>query len=389
MCGIAGYIGKSKRPDVSFHLITKLFEKIETRGQDASGFWGTQSGDGKVLYHKEPGRSTNFVKKDVWKDVQKLNPNLLMVHARGASYGVGLPSINKNNHPFVSEDLNTGLIHNGRIPDYVYDSLNKKYECLSSCDSEILLRIFMSASSYKSEDIEVEFSEEPDIATKLMGIRDIWSTVARGHMAVGIGERLKDRRRLWLFRNQYRSLWLVDLRELLGQVFFVSTKAIWDDAIKECNPAKSLLSKHKVKLVELPTEEVWVMEISDDEPVVTDEQLYQFEVEPIGDFEPWEHDGEKFEAKAPNLHENIYTDLTHDDEVNWDIPDQQLPFYDNSWNRTKITHLCDDIIRTTQDIETITNNSPDSITPKDFQDLVESLEQARLDIRGMIRLLEQ
>jgi predicted glutamine amidotransferase len=390
MCGIAGYIGKSKRPDVSFHLITKLFEKIEVRGKDAAGFWGTEVGDGKILYHKEPGRPTYFVQKDVWKDVRNFDADLLMVHAREASYGVGSPSVNKNNHPFVSEDLNVGLIHNGRIPDYVYEKLNKKYECLSSCDSEILLRIFMAAESYEPHDIETEFSDEPvDIGSKLMGVRDIWKTVSRGHMAVGIGERLGDRRRLWLFRNQFRTLWLIDLREQLGQVFFASTKEIWDRAREECLPAKNLLSKQKIKLVELPTEEVWVMEISKDNPVVTDETLHQFEVESTGDYETWNHDGKVHEAVAPTYHENIYTKLAEDDEVHWhEKKNQNFSFYDARWDQTKVTHLCDDIVRTAQDIETTTLNSPDSITSRELQNLVEALEQTRVDLRSALRLLE-
>ena len=51
-------------------------------------------------------------------------------------------------------------------------------------------------------------------------------------MAVAIGEKLSDRQRLWIFRNEHRSLFKVDLLDQLGQFFFVSTQEIWENATK-------------------------------------------------------------------------------------------------------------------------------------------------------------
>jgi len=125
MCGIAGYIGESKNPDVSFELLTSIFALSEVRGTDAAGFWGAQKDGGKIMYHKQPDKSSEFVKNQVWKAIRHLNPNLIICHARGASIGVGAPSINRNNHPFVTHDKCVGLVHNGRIPEPEYDDKQK------------------------------------------------------------------------------------------------------------------------------------------------------------------------------------------------------------------------------------------------------------------------
>src|SRR5690606_22837388 len=109
---------------------------------------------------------------------------------------------------------------------------------------------------------------------------------------------------------KHRTLWIVDLRDALGQVFFVSTKQIWDDAVYECKMVRDFLAEHKVKLNLLPEEEVWVLEISDKSPVVEEHQLQKFRVESAGEFGPWEYDGNKIAAKPPVFNENIYTFLT-------------------------------------------------------------------------------
>ena len=192
-----------------------MFIKTESRGEDATGIWGT--GSGKIIYHKEPVKVKEFVAGDMWKKVRKLNPDLLLMHARAASLGVGSPKINKNNHPFVSKDCTTAIIHNGRIPDVDYDQLKKQYAVESDCDSEMFLRVF-------------EHGKEP-----VDGIKDIWSYMHRSHMAVAIGEHLGQNRRLWLFRNTHRPLWLTDMRDKLGQVFFFSDTDIWDEAKNACN----------------------------------------------------------------------------------------------------------------------------------------------------------
>jgi len=314
LCGIAGFIGTAKHPQVSFALLTAIFEHSESRGVDASGFWGIQKGEsGKILYHKEPLRSSVFVKKDIWKKVAKYDPDLIMVHARGASSGVGVPSVNKNNHPFVSNCKNIGLVHNGRIPDYEYQSLKKKYAVKTTCDSEILLRIFESGKLSSDENGIETHTKDDSIMSRLKGLRDIWSYVVRGAMAVGIGERFENgNKRLWLFRNQFRSVWLADMREQLGQIFFFSTPDIWQSAVSSIPSIRKYTNR--AKLIELPTEEIWVFNTSPKNPVVLDSLVSKFDVFQ-GDFKFAEHDGDPIEVENNVPTSEIYTKLNDDEEV--------------------------------------------------------------------------
>lgn len=249
MCGIAGYIGESKEPEATYDIISNLFAATEVRGVDAAGFWGSNE-DGQVIYHKEPARSSIIISGDMWKKVERFNPNMLLCHARGAS--VGDPFYNRNNHPFISSDKLLCLIHNGKISEF--ELLKKKYQVFSQCDSEILLRIIEAATN------------------RLDGIKDIFSLINTGHMSVALGEMLlSGERQLFLFRNKHRPLWVVDLRASLGQIFFCSTPDIWQQAIYQSNYK---VTKSQ-KLVEVPVDEVWSFSINNDSRHATDVKRYK------------------------------------------------------------------------------------------------------------------
>ena len=310
MCGICGFIGESKKPVLTYQIITNLLEKSEIIGIDATGFWGTENGvDGSVIYHKEPIRSSEFVKKNDWKLVQKHNPNLLLAHARGASKGVGEPSKNHNNHPFTSLDKSMGLIHNGRVDDLEYHTLKQKYGLQSQCDSEILLRIIESGEFYDAEDLaEFEDHAHPE---RLAGMRDVFSLINEGHMAVALGERGEDgSRMLWLFRNQHRPLWIVDMREDLGQVFFVSEPSIWEDAVCELSSTNRIFRSQKI--IELPTEEIWHFKINSEE--TCPQKVQRYEVKKSGYF-PWRFDGKKHSIIRRNASFNVVTRLDENDRI--------------------------------------------------------------------------
>ena len=311
MCGISGYIGESKKPILTYQIITKLFEKSESRGSDAAGFWGTKSGsNGNVLYHKEPLRASSFTKKEVWNAVLQHNPNLLLVHARGASKGVGEPANNQNNHPFTNRNKSIGLIHNGRVDDSEYYPLKQKYETSSQCDSEILLRIFEAGELYSKDHLFETFGEV-ELPERLAGIRDIFSLVNEGHMAVAVGERaVNGDRFLWLFRNDYRPIWVVDMRDQLGQVFFVSEPQIWDEAMRECSGAKGIALSQK--LIELPTDEVWFLKISENKPIP--DGVQRFEVVK-GESHPWKFDGIKCPQPERDSTFEVITKLDEKDKV--------------------------------------------------------------------------
>lgn len=453
VCGICGYIGDSKDPDATYELITRLFEKTEMRGEDAAGCWGVDglSKGKKVFYHKAPGKSSEFVKKDIWTTrMLELQPNLLICHARAASMGAGLPSINKNNHPFTNFDKTIGLIHNGRIPDVEYRALKKKYKTASNCDSEILLRIFESGKQESDRSKELFGGFDAHIASRLTGLKDIWSYLSLGHMAVAIGERVdEERRSLWLFRNKHRALWLSDMRKTLGQVFFFSVPQIWREAVAECTLIKPYLSGG-VKLVELPTEEIWLFNTGPDMPLSRRDSLKRFEVCSSGNYESWKDDGKEFpilkasESKHKSI--EIITDLDdQDDVINEDDDGYPIGYYtgDNQTTKTKsgtqsntnhttkllakpniitkkstattvptshchplsdvdatinidsdndeIEQLCGSISETSESIKTVFNNQllEGSMNFSGFQDLKTALEQTDLDMQGTLRILDR
>lgn len=303
ICGIAGFIGRSTNQKLTFNLISHLFSECESRGTDAAGFWGTEVGEeGPVVYHKEPTKSSELINKKVWKDLEERNLDLLLVHARGASQGSGLPSDNKNNHPFVSYDKSVGLVHNGKIPDSEYSILTKKYEVASKCDSEILLRIIENGNG------------DENLDHKLAGIKDVWSFIDKGHMAVAMGDRNKDERRLFLFRNKHRSIWLADLRAYMGQIFFCSTPEIWHDAFTASGLNRII--RQRIKLVELPTEEVWVMNCSEIQP--RGDLLKKYNIVTNGR-ETWTPEGDihKIIRNKPSI--NVVTQLSETDEVIYEV----------------------------------------------------------------------
>jgi len=209
MCGISGLIGISRNSELSFKIASRLFEGIEVRGRDASGYWGV-SRSGGAIFHKEPTTPSDFVVKAPWKAVEGHDPTMLLCHAREASKGIGPPENNENNHPFVSKDLSLAVIHNGRIPDDVYIPLKSLYGSESECDSEILFRM-LEQSPLRMEE----------------AIFSVWNSLPRAHMAVAVGRYPH----LWLFRNEHRAAWIASVGSL-GQTFFFSTRQIWEDAVE-------------------------------------------------------------------------------------------------------------------------------------------------------------
>lgn len=259
MCGIFGFIGKSTNPKVSFDLANALFLKTEIRGEHASGFWGCEADDGCVVYDKEPLKSSSYINHDIWKKgFGDLNADLLIGHCRLTSQGH--ERVNRNNHPHWSDDKKVAMVHNGKIPEY--NALKGRYDTNSECDSEILLRMFESAEAFKDQEefLKKEFPTMPPfLAYRLLGLKEIFSRVNYGAMAVAIGERADDGNRyLWLFRDDDRPLHVVDMRKTLGQIFFCSTAEIWRASVDACPSVKPFIPQDQV-IIEFPVYQVWLL----------------------------------------------------------------------------------------------------------------------------------
>ncbi len=423
MCGIAGYIGYSKKPKLTYELITNLFDHLEVRGTDASGLWGTEPGkDGRVVYHKEPVRSSEFIKSDFWQKMKKVKLDLLIIHARATSKGGGHASVNENNHPFVTADLRVALAHNGTLEEA--DFLKEKYQILSDTDSEYLLRMY-------EHGLEKEHQVIPgvpdEVSWRVNAIKDIWSVVSIGAMAVTIGERIDDNQRgLLLFRNEKRPLWLADLRHTLGQVFWFSSPDIWYRAVA-ANAQLKKVCWGSQKLVELPPYQVWYMRIDKEDQVVTEENLFKLGVSVSTVGKEWEK-GEYVEVKEKELQLKVIpnepkvvvpTVVAQPKQIipvsnliqNYNRPQPQhnypqLPApqqrqhynypddYEDGFQELPVprndhTTLCNDIRTLVEKISTeATNLSMEgSMAAHDYQSLLESLEQTRIDLEGTYRIM--
>lgn len=259
MCGIFGFIGKSKNPELSFSIADALMVKTEIRGEHATGFWSCEVNDGRIFYDKEPVKSSIYAGRDIWKkQYSKANPDILLGHCRFSTMNSGNEKFNKNNHPHVSADKQIALVHNGKVPEY--GALKFRYDLRSDCDSEILLGMFESGNEYLSQEdyLKQEFPNiSPVVATRMLGLKDIFSRLNSAVMAVAIGERAGNTRRLWLFREKERPLHVVDLRKTLGQVFFCSTADIWRSAMESVPEAKKVSPE---EMIEMKPYEVWMLD---------------------------------------------------------------------------------------------------------------------------------
>lgn len=386
MCGIAGFIGESKNKNITFDLTTKLFSKSESRGTDAAGFWASDS-SGVVYYHKEPIRSSQFIKNELWLHASRANVNLMLTHARGASKGFGEPYRNINNHPFVSSGKSLALVHNGRIEDHEYNALKEKYEVCSGCDSEILLRILESRE--ESED----FSDLGNLENlhRMAGIKDIYSLINDGHMAVAVGERLEDGTRLlWLFRNKHRPLWISDMRESLGQIFFVSEPSIWEDSVSEM---KSNRFFKRQKLIEIPEEEVWYIKLH--QKTLSTSRL---EVCKDDCRCPWEFDGVRKSIVNKSYTHKVMTKLGPNDEVThndkngiWNEPPpsktktleghqdiEEFSLRDLAYKCKTLKDIIDSIETTATDL-----TQQQSITRHDFDELLSLLNSQKDELQNI------
>lgn len=402
MCGIAGYIGQSRNPKLSYELITSIFNCLEVRGIDASGVWGTEIGEnGRVIYHKEPIRSSEFIKQSFWSKLKKIKTDMLLVHCRATSSHGGDPDCNENNHPFVSQDKRIGMIHNGSLEEAVF--LKDKYQTVSETDSEILLRIFEHGMD---KDYPIE-AVSPEVSKRINGVKDIWSYISSGAMAVALGERVDDyTKNLFLFRNDKRPIWIADLRNLLGQIIFFSSPEVWYNAIEADNNLKKICWSRS-KIIEIPNNEIWYLGIDYENNIVKEKNIHRFKIETKntgldfvkGDYKKiktgqaelqviTEIDKIK-ENKKKNINQN--NSIIHHDDSLWQKNEEescQIDWCDFS-NKKDHENLCKKINQTIDDIKTTIDNLciEGSMSSHDYNQIIESLEQTMFDLEGTLTII--
>ena len=126
MCGIVGYIGKSKK---TLSVLVNGLEHLEYRGYDSAGIAYIKNN--KIVIKKEEGRISNLKNELDLTD----ESNIGIGHTRWATHGV-VNSI--NSHPHNSGKIT--IVHNGIIENYqeLKTELEKNgYNFKSDTDSEV------------------------------------------------------------------------------------------------------------------------------------------------------------------------------------------------------------------------------------------------------------
>lgn len=303
---------------------------------------------------------------------------MILCHARGASKGVGEPAINANNHPFISQDKSLCLIHNGRVDDVEYNNLKQKYAVKSNCDSEIILRILENAS-------EVEKFDDIMPQEVTSGIKNVFALINEGHMAVAVGKRgLNGERWLWLFRNQHRPLWVVDTRESLGQIFFVSEPTIWEEAIKECNSLKGFARSQK--LIEIPEGQIWCFRTDLENKHIS--SVLKYEVIK-SDSTPWTFDGIRHEIKQSEPTCNFITELDENERLK--KTESPTVVVQSNLRLDLLDRKCDQIIDIVNNIRQYAEQlaQENSIGSLEFEELLADLESKKKELEEMSSIINR
>jgi glucosamine 6-phosphate synthetase-like amidotransferase/phosphosugar isomerase protein len=150
MCGIFGILGPEADPKWIAQTTTNLFEETEERGKDSSGLAWIAHDDGGQAYvqHiKKPVKGSEFsYDEDLLDILYEQEPSRLIGHCRKLSQGKA--DNDENNHPLVSDLTGLGLVHNGRVHDYLWRAKNDEGEnpyvlgdFKAEVDTEAILRL--------------------------------------------------------------------------------------------------------------------------------------------------------------------------------------------------------------------------------------------------------
>jgi glucosamine--fructose-6-phosphate aminotransferase (isomerizing) len=101
MCGIVGYIGKTKAID----FVVEGLQSLEYRGYDSAGV--STVIDGKAITTKQVGRVEAL--RNELKTVSTDETKVAIGHTRWATHGA--PSV-KNAHPHFNTDQTIFVVHN-------------------------------------------------------------------------------------------------------------------------------------------------------------------------------------------------------------------------------------------------------------------------------------
>ena len=136
MCGIVGYIGKSR--DIAMGL--EALRRLEYRGYDSAGAAWYNPEKKEIFFLKRAGRIDNL-EKVILDSGLNLIGNPFILHTRWATHG-GVTD--QNAHPHFDCNKGIFLVHNGIIENYreIKEKLIKEgHQFNSECDSEVVAHL--------------------------------------------------------------------------------------------------------------------------------------------------------------------------------------------------------------------------------------------------------
>jgi glucosamine--fructose-6-phosphate aminotransferase (isomerizing) len=216
MCGIMGYVRTRKAIAPRRQVLDALMAGIESRGAHASGV--AAMNDKSIVWAKQPIPSRQFIKGEWWEKALKLNPQLLVGHARFATHGSAKD--NANNHPHISEDNRWMIVHNGIILEDP-----KGIKCKGLCDSEIILRML-----------------ERDGIDDTVNAMQSWATSWYSVLAIDTKEKI-----LYAWRDSRTPLVIADLSKEIGGMIFCSTRGILEEAIEKAGIKKNTVKVYSFR----------------------------------------------------------------------------------------------------------------------------------------------
>ena len=147
MCGIIGVRVKKNAPEMQA-LMVDVFENQKTRGTDGGGMLIKRGDELKRIRVADPTELLTIKYAHVWSRLQE--GDIVLFHHRYPTQG-GDGTVPESNHPFISEDGKTALIHNGIISNddalakklrkakHKFESTYKKDKRIEITDSEVIL----------------------------------------------------------------------------------------------------------------------------------------------------------------------------------------------------------------------------------------------------------
>ena len=146
MCGIVGYIGKSK----AYPILINGLLKLEYRGYDSAGIATIENNT--ICTIKNKGRVKELQNS---KDLENLTGTIGIAHTRWATHG--RPS-STNAHPHLDFHKNFAVVHNGIIENHneIKDFLSKTgYSFITETDTEVIPNLI--DYYYSKEETEDKF----------------------------------------------------------------------------------------------------------------------------------------------------------------------------------------------------------------------------------------